>query len=87
METVLGQTDHSVVGACVGRELGGMEYRLLQGVRLDSQRLSKSKKLVLDTPSSGADAKVKRCVKQELALSLVVSLQDCQKAPITAYWR
>ena len=45
------------------------------------------KKLVLDTPSSGVDAKVKRGVKQELALpskqNLLVSCQDCQKALMT----
>ena len=44
-------------------------------------------KLVLDTPSSGVDAKVKRGVKQELALpskqNLLVSCQDCQKALMT----
>ena len=45
------------------------------------------KKLVLDTPSSGVDAKVKRGVKQELALpskqNLLVSCQVCQKALMT----
>ena len=35
-------------------------------MRLGSQMLGRSKKLVLDTPSSGVDAKVKRGVKQEL---------------------
>ena len=49
--------------------------------------LGRSKKLVLDTPSSGVDAKVKRGVKQELALpskqNLLVSCQDCQKALMT----
>ena len=56
--------------------------------RLGSQMLGRSKKLVLGTPSSGVDAKVKRGVKQELALpfkqKLSVSFQDCQKAPMTA---
>ena len=56
-------------------------------VRLGSQMLGRSKKLVLDTPSSGVDAKVKRGVKQELALpskqNLLVSCQDCQKALMT----
>ena len=39
-------------------------------MRLGSQMLGRSKKLVLDTPSSGKDANVKRGVKQELTLSL-----------------
>ena len=49
--------------------------------------LGRSKKLVLDTPSSRVDAKVKRGVKQELALpskqNLLVSCQDCQMALMT----
>ena len=53
-------------------------------MRLGSQMLGRSKKLVLGTPSSGVDAKVKRGVKQELALplkqNLLVSFQDCQKS-------
>ena len=48
----------------------------------------RTKKLVLDTPSSGTDAKVKRGVNQELALplqqNLLVRVQDCQKALMTA---
>ena len=36
--------------------------------------LGRSKKLVLDTPSSGVDAKVKRGMKQELALPLKTEL-------------
>ena len=43
--------------------------------------------MVLNTPSSGADAKVKRGVKHELALplkrNLLVSFHDCQKVPMT----
>ena len=53
-----------------------------------SQMLGRSKKFMLDTPSSGVDAKVKRGAKHELALllkqSLLVSFQDCQKASMTA---
>ena len=50
---------------------------------LGSQRLGRSKKLVLDTPSYGAGTKVKRGGKQELALplkrNLLVSFQDCKR--------
>ena len=57
-------------------------------MRLGSQRLARSKKLVLNAPSSGAGADVKRGVKQELALplkrNLLVSFQDCQKASVSA---
>ena len=36
--------------------------------------IGRSKKMVLDTPCSGADAKVKKGVKQELALPLKQNL-------------
>ena len=74
--------------ALVGRELGryGIQIAALSETRLAD--VGRSKKLVLDTPSSGVDAKVKRGVKQELALplkqNLLVSFQDCQNASMTA---
>ena len=71
--------------ALVGRELG--RYDIQIAALSETRMLGRSKKLVLDTPSSGVDAKVKRGVKQELALpskqNLLVSCQDCQKALMT----
>ena len=56
-------------------------------MRLGSQMLGRSKKLVLDTPSSGVDAKVKRGVKQELALpskqNLLVSCLMTLRLPLS----
>ena len=73
--------------ALVGRELGRYDIQIAALSETRSQMLGRSKKLVLDTPSSGVDAKVKRGVKQKLALpskqNLLVSCQDCQKALMT----
>ena len=56
-------------------------------MKLGSQMLGRSKKLVLDTPSTGVDAKGKRGMKYKLALplkqNLLVSFHDCQKASIS----
>ena len=74
--------------ALVGRELGryGIQRTALSETRFAD--VGRSKKLMLDTPSSGVEAKVKRGVKQGLALplkqNLLVSFQDCQKASMTA---
>ena len=76
-----GSDDHSIGQ---GRELERHDIQIAALMRLGSQR---SKKLVLGTPS-GTEAKVKRGVKQELALplkrNLLVSFQDCQNALMTA---
>ena len=53
-------------------------------MRLGSQMLGRSKKLVLDTPSSGVDAKVKRGVKQELALPSKQNLSGNKHATIVS---
>ena len=56
------------------RELGRYD---IQTAALSETRLAdvgRSKKLVLDTPSSGADAKVRRGVKQELAFPIKTKL-------------
>ena len=70
--------------ALVGRELGRYDIQIAALSETRFADVGRSKKLVLDTPSSGVDAKVKRGVKQELALlskqNLLVSCQDCQKA-------
>ena len=64
----------------MGRELGRYDIQI---AALSETRFAD----VGDTPSSGVDAKVKRGVKQELALpskqNLLVSCQDCQKALMT----
>ena len=73
--------------ALVGRELGRYDIQIAALSETRFADVVRSKKLVLDTPSSGVDAKVKRGVKQELALpskqNLLVSCQDCQKALMT----
>ena len=69
--------------ALVGRELGRYDIQI---AALSETRFADVGEM-LDTPSSGVDAKVKRGVKQELALpskqNLLVSCQDCQKALMT----
>ena len=69
------------------RELGryGIQKAALSETRFEDVGESK---LVLDTPSFGGGAKVKRGMKQELALPfkriLLVSFQNCQKESMTA---
>ena len=63
--------------ALVGRELG--RYGIQIAALSETGFADIGEMLVLDTPSSGADAKIKRGVKQEL-----VSFQYCQKALMTA---
>ena len=47
-----------------------MEFQIAALSETRFQMLGRSKKLMLDTPSSGVDEKVKRGVKHELALPL-----------------
>ena len=80
---MLGPIDRSVERPLCAENFEGIEFR----VRLGSQILGRSKQLVLDIPSAGVGVKVKRGVKQELALplkqNLLVSFQDCQKESVT----
>ena len=69
--------------ALVGRELGRYDIQI---AALSETRFADVGE-IKEVASSGVDAKVKRGVKQELALpskqNLLVSCQDCQKALMT----
>ena len=60
--------------ALVDRELGRYDIQIAALSETRLADVGRSKKLVLDTPSKGADAKVKRCMKQELAFPIKTKL-------------